>query len=142
MTALVLSVFTAGCHRPAATPEPLPAAPPPVAAPTLSPLPTGRSELRDGGLWMDAALTIALDVWTWECEQLPGLAELSLAEQRRIDDARLRLVVEQAEAHLDTEVARAISEATGIPVWSVLLWVGAALVVGGAGGLVLGLVAR
>lgn len=140
--ALALSVSTAACHRPTATAEPAPAAPPPVAAPTIGPLPTGRSELRDGGLWLDAGLAIALDVWTAECEQLPGLAELALQEQRRLDDARLRLVVQQQEAQQDTAVARARAEASGVPVWSVVLWVAGALVVGAGGGVVLGLVAR
>ena len=85
---------------------------------------------------------IALDVWTAECEALPGLAELALAEQRRQDDMRLRLVVEQQEAQQETAVARARAEASGAPVWTVLLWVAGALVVGAGGGIVLGLVAR
>ncbi len=140
--ALVLSASTAACRRPTATPDPLPAAPPPVAAPALGPLPTGRSELRDGGLWLDAGLAISMDVWTFECEQLPAQCAQRIDEQRRQDDLRLRLVVEQMEAQQETAVARARVEASGVPVWSVLLWVGGALVVGAGGGVVLGLVAR
>lgn len=105
-------------------------------------MPTGRSELRDGGLWIDADLAIALDVWTAQCEALPGLADLALAEQRRVDGIHLDGVVDNQEAKKDTAVARARAEASGVPVWSVVLWVAGAVVVGAGGGVVLGLVAR
>lgn len=121
----------------------MPAAAPAVEAPRLDPLPRGlSSELRDGGLWLPEETATALDVWRSQCSALPRLCSEALGEQRRLDDVRLRLVVQQQEAQRDTAVARARAEASGVPVWSVVLWVAGALVVGAGGGVVLGLVAR
>lgn len=121
----------------------MPAAAPAVEAPRLDPLPRGlSSELRDGGLWLPEETATALDVWRYQAERMPLLCAEALEEQRGLDDTRLRLVVEQQEAARETAVARARVEASGVPVWSVALWVAGALVVGAGGGVVLGLVAR
>lgn len=140
VAALLAGSMLAGCAATESRAPELPAPLPPITAPTLDPLPEGLPAAVevDGGTLLPSPLDAAVWRMLAQAEQLPELAERKLDLQRQRDDGRLRHVVEVMQAHAETEYARGVRDAGGVPVLTVWLLVGGSVLLALLGGVGLG----
>jgi hypothetical protein len=94
------------------------------------------------GTFLNAPLAKRVHRFLVEAELYPAAAARALEAQRRIDDERLRQVVEIMDAEAERRAAEAVQEAGGIPTWTAIFWAVGALAVGFGAGVMLGLAVR